>query len=497
MKSGHLLPTFALLVCLAEPAPAATRFVDLNNPSPASPYTNWPAAATNIQDAIDVSSPGDLILVTNGLYNTGSRTDTVDSTPCRVVIDKPVTVRSVNGPGASVIEGFSQPGSFPWSLSSVRCAYLTNNATLIGFTLTNGSVRATTYLNLADLGGAAYCESTNSVLSNCVLINCAAYAGGGASGGTFFHCLITNCLAHIGGGGVESGNLDRCDVIWNTSDYYAGGLYYCQATNCNLVYNLGLFGGGAYGGSVSQCTVSGNYAPTDPNLGGGYGGGLDNADAKNSIIYYNVADAGGNDTALGTYTNCCASDLSVGSGNITNAPRFIDTVGFPGNFHLQTNSPCINAGNNSFASGPLDLDGRPRIVGPKVDMGAYESQGGATNAFLTWLWTYNLPTDISSDLADSDGDGMNNMQEWRAGTAPTNAASALKMLSLRRDISGITIGWQSVTNVTYYLQRSTNPARPSSFSTIKSNLTGQAGIMTNKDAGITGTGPFFYRVGVQ
>ena len=363
MKSGfHLV--FVLCFGLSLSSLATTRYVDINNPSPAAPYTNWLAAATNIQDAVDVSSSGDMILVTNGVYKTGSRTN-IDFTPCRVVVDKPLTIRSINGPDATSIEGFSLPGSFPWSLDSVRCAFLTNGAALIGFTLTNGSVRATTYLNLGDPAGGVYSSSADAVISNCVVINCAAYSGGGCQGGTFVHCLITNCVAHIGGGGVCMANLDHCEVIWNTSDYYAGGLYYCQATNCNINYNLGLFGGGAFAGVVSHCNVCENYAPFTQSLGGGYGGGLDNVDAKDSIIYYNMADSGGNDVAIGTCTNCCCPDLAVSFGNITNAPMFINTFGFPGNFHLQSNSPCLNAGNNEFDPEPTDLDGRPRVVGGK------------------------------------------------------------------------------------------------------------------------------------
>ena len=41
-------------------------------------------------------------------------------------------------------------------------------------------------------------------------------------------------------------------------------------------------------------------------------------------------------------------------------------------FHLDTNSPCINAGNNGYVLTSTDLDGNSRIVGPLVDIGAYE-----------------------------------------------------------------------------------------------------------------------------
>jgi hypothetical protein len=494
MKSGFYL-AFVLCCGLSLSSLASTRYVDLNNSSPVVPFTNWLSAATNIQDAIDVSSAGDLVLVTNGVYKTGSRNIPADLTPCRIVVDKPVTLRSVNGPDSTIIEGFSIPSSFPWSLESVRCAYLTNNAALIGFTLTNGSVRATTYRDLTDAAGGVYCESTSAVISNCVIINCAAYIGGGAQSGILFHSLITNCVGHIGGGGAYTSILDHCEAIWNTCDNAGGGLFYCQATNCNISYNLAYYGGGAFAGIFSQCTVYGNYAASDPVFGGGYGGGLNNVDAYNSIIFNNPAAGGGGDIVFGVFTNCCCPGLAVSSGNITNDPLFIDDFALPGNLHLQSSSPCINAGKNTFATQSTDLDGRPRIVGAKADMGTYEFQGAATNNFLFWMWNHYLLTDISFDSMDSDGDGLNNWQEWRAGTVPNDPASVLKMVSSSRSDPGVNVSWQSVQNVLYYLQRSPGPS--AAFSSIKSNIVGQAGITTEQDTTISGLGPFFYRVGVQ
>jgi hypothetical protein len=76
-------------------------------------------------------------------------------------------------------------------------------------------------------------------------------------------------------------------------------------------------------------------------------------------------------------------------GNITNAPLFVDQAS--SNLRLQPNSPCINAGNNSYITNTTDLDGNPRASGGRVDIGAYEYQWpqliiapSGPNVLLTW-----------------------------------------------------------------------------------------------------------------
>ena len=673
MKQGRIIPlTLAVLaLLLALRASAMVLYVDLNCTNATPPYTNWTTAATNIQNAVDAAAKGDVVLVTNGVYQTGGRV-VFGSLTNRVAINKEVTVQSVNGSAVTVIQGF-QVGTNNAN-NAVRCAYVTNGAALIGFTLTNGDTLGHWPPGAGDVvreesGGGVWCESNNAVVSDCVIVsNNAIVRGGGAYNGTLNNCTLSNNKASLGGG-VYFGNPNNCTFVSNTASSYGGGAYSASLTNCLLTGNRVTassgYGGGAYGGIVSNCTFTrnsawagggaagisapvidctfisnsasyaggvyvagpvvncifvgntagdgggaksgnlyncsltansagrgggaysctlnnciltsntasagggahssplnnctlsgnsasygggayaymvtlnnclfkGNYGDyggavvgyygilnhctlinnSASTTGGGsygatlnncvlisntavaYGGGASGSTLNNSIVYYNTAPSGSNYDI--TFAQCALNYCStmpltiIGIGNITNEPNFVNLV--DGDYHLQSNSPCINSGNNAYVNSVTDLDGNPRIVGGTVDIGAYEYQTPASLLSYAWAQQYGLPTDGSADSVDTDGDILNNWQEWIAGTDPTSAASVLQLAAPSNSISGITVTWQSVNTRTYYLQSSTNlPV----FTAIASNLVGQAGTTSYLDTTATNDAPYFYRVGVQ
>jgi hypothetical protein len=298
--NNPLLRVAALFVLLSPIlAPAGTLYVNLNSTNPTAPYSDWSTAATNIQDAIDASADGDQIWVTNGVYQLGGKVMAGNLTN-RIALDKAVTVQSVNGPFVTTIAGIGATNN----AVAVRCAWLTNNAALIGFTLTRGATRNSGDQASLESGGAVWCASSNALVSGCVIIS-------------------------------------------NTAFFRAGGAYQGTLNNCFITSNsvpVNLLGGAAYSASLNNCTVASNSTV-----------GLTACRATNSICYYNA----GNNYSGGSFSYSCVTPAAAGTGNFTNAPIF-----FPDRMHLSLGSPGIGAGTTPVTS--ADIFGQTWSSPPSV-----------------------------------------------------------------------------------------------------------------------------------
>ncbi len=455
--------------------------------TPTWPFESWATAAATIQEAVDAALvPGALVLVSNGVYAAGGRA-VYGAMTNRVVVDKPVVVQSVNGPEVTAIQGDQLPFGFTGD-GAVRCVYLASGGVLDGFTLTNGATRRSGDIDQEQNGGGIWCESTGAMVTNCNLAgNAANRFGGGAYGGTFSGCTFTRNSAmgsYSYGGGVNNGVLNHCTLVSNSSQY-GGGASASLLNNCALTGNSASYvGGGVHTCTLNNCTLSDNSAA---GIGGAAASTL-----MQCILYQNI---GKNYDQGSMLRYSCAAPLPPGAGNIDLNPLFADNA--TGNLHLQPNSPCINTGINSAVVSNSDLGGNPRLVGGTVDLGAYEFQSPSSVISYAWLQQYGLPTDGSADFNDADNDLLNNWQEWRSQTDPTNALSVLRLLPLSTDGDNVTVGWESVAGVNYLLEYRTNLSASPIFQPLARNVAGQPGTTTFTDTNATGAPLRFYRVGVQ
>ncbi len=117
-----------------------------------------------------------------------------------------------------------------------------------------------------------------------------------------------------------------------------------------------------------------------------------------------------------------------------------------------------------------------------------------------WMLGYfNHSTGQSNDNSlasdDADGSGFSNLQDYLAGTDPTNPNSAFKITQIVTVGTDVQVSWSTVSGKTYQLQSCPSPDSDCSWTSVGSQTAGTGSIVTQTDSGAaTNVPPLFFRV---
>lgn len=313
-----------------------------------------------IQAAIDAASDGDIIILQPGTYtgdgNRDMRFNGKGLTLRSIQPNNPdivaTTIIDCNGTEAEPHRGFFFYGKRD------------SNATVSGITIINGYQR---------IGGAIYCdEYCSPTITHCSIVDNSAQVGGGIyCEGPKARPIISNCKIAANsasgasyqsrGGGIACEGVNalikNCLIIDNSAGY-GGGVcfYYCNA-------------------DLDHCTITRNSATESGNGISCFGDSRPQMTPwiRNSIIWGNSGCDGpdiSSNVPVISYSN--VEGGYAGIGNISALPLFVSPD--RSDYHLSAISPCRDSGDPLYPRTleETDIDGEPRVMGIRVDMGADE-----------------------------------------------------------------------------------------------------------------------------
>jgi hypothetical protein len=162
-----------------------------------------------------------------------------------------------------------------------------------------------------------------------------------------------------------------------------------------------------------------------------------------------IADNGRFDPSadLSPVYNCSNQGLQVGWFDLytTNTPcQWIDITGLaPGTYTLQMEiNPERLLTESNYSNNATNIT----VMIPLLD-------ANANGMGDDWETLYG----VSDPNADADGDGMTNLEEFQAGTDPTNSVSALHITSILSEGNDVRITWSTAVCKSYVLQTNSPP----------------------------------------
>ena len=333
-------------------------YVDGDAPGPTHDGSSWADAYNYLQDALAAASSGDEIRVAQGIYNP-------DQGGSKTPGDREATFQLING--VAIKGGFAGFGE-----ADPNKRHIGTYKTILSGDIGGNDINDIDVLNPCDLldhpsrAENSYHVANGSGTDATTIMDGLIITGGNAN---FMYFPGQFDRPHDVGGGMYnkcgSPTLINCIFVMNSARY-GGGMEntadnptwpfpqpsLCDPgtptlINCTFIRNSAYYGGGMIQylsiPTLTNCILWGNFAPHGPQI---YG--------------------------LATVTYSDVQGGWPGEGNIDADPCFVDSNN--NDYHLLPDSPCIDAGDPNYVPEPneTDLYGKPRVIGGRIDMGAYE-----------------------------------------------------------------------------------------------------------------------------
>lgn len=390
LKQRFSLLCFSFLFCLISfsAAQAATLRV--------------PEDYSTIQSGIDAAVNGDTVLVNDGTY--------VENINFK---GKAITVRSVNGPSATIIDGNNGRRVVMFNSNEIQ------SSVIDGFTITNGETGITCYSTSPTItnciikgnyltspstdGGGIYSYGGSGILltNSTIIDNSATSRGGGlyigSSSPTLRNCIISGNNAGSEGGGLyfeASITMESCTITGNYAQSHGGGVYVDSGARPSLISNCIITGnstdqsGGGIVSFNSKLTISG--CSIIQNIAKFNGGGIYDESPSNysvtitnSIIKRNTANLGKGGGIHGFYSLTTIDGCLIAENTVANN-------GWGGGLFFDWSHPvitnCVIIRNSAYRGGGLAFnDNSPStITNSTISENIAQDIGGG-------LYDYNSP----------------------------------------------------------------------------------------------------------